>query len=206
MVFIDYQNTYMSAREVFANPAEQYDYTFGQIEPWLLGERIVAKRPADVDSQLVAVRIYRGMPAASRDPKGYGACRSQVSRWQRTPGVIAVTRPLRYPPGWPDKSRPGERPQEKGIDVELAIDFATMAVDGRYDVGVLMSLDTDLKPALEYVARRSHAGGPRVEVAAWSNPDRRCRRLALDGLRLWCHWLGRDDFDAASDTTDYVRS
>ena len=201
-LFIDYQNTYMAARDAFADTTDRYDYTFGQVDPVALGERILAKRPSERNSELVAVRIYRGMPDSSKDSKGYGACRAQVNRW-RTLGAVPVTRPLRYPRGYPRDSEPGEKPQEKGIDVELAVDFVTMAVDGRYDVGVLMSLDTDLKPALEFVARRS-PGGARVELAAWSSPDRHSRRLAISGMKLWCHWLDRSDFDACADPTDYV--
>jgi hypothetical protein len=54
------------------------------------------------------------------------------------------------------------REEEKGIDVALAIDFVTMAVRGEYDVGVIMSTDTDLKPALEAVAQMR--GSPYPEV------------------------------------------
>lgn len=146
------------------------------------------------------------MPDSSKDPKGYGACRAQLDRWRGTGKVVAVTRPLRYARGYPTDHQPGERPGEKGIDVELAIDFVTMAMEGRFDVGVLMSLDTDLKPALEYVHRRGACGGPRAEVAAWSAPDRRSRRLGLPGQKLWCHWLSREDFEAIADTTSYVRT
>ena len=32
-VFIDYQNTYMRAREVFSTEDSRYDFTFGQIYP-----------------------------------------------------------------------------------------------------------------------------------------------------------------------------
>ncbi len=36
-VFIDYQNTYMRAREVFGSAATRQDFTFGQIFPRRLG-------------------------------------------------------------------------------------------------------------------------------------------------------------------------
>ena len=57
-----------------------------------------------------------------------------------------ITQGLRYPPTWPT-----DPAQEKGIDVALAIDFVRLAITGAYDVGVMMSTDTDLLPALRFV-------------------------------------------------------
>ena len=85
----------------------------------------------------------------------------------------------------------------------MAIDFVTMAVDGAYDLGVIMSTDTDLLPALEFVQIR-FGGSRHVAVAAWSSPQSN-RRLFLPGRNLWCHWLSRDDYDALADHTNYNR-
>ena len=101
--------------------------------------------------------------------------------------MVATLRTLRYPYGWPDRCERGEKPQEKGIDVALAIDFVRLAIEKQYDVGVLMSTDTDLKPALETVAALRSSGGPRVEVAAWSGDNMHNRRLSISGANLWCH-------------------
>ena len=57
-----------------------------------------------------------------------------------------ITQGLRYPPTWPT-----DPAQEKGIDVAWAIDFVRLAITGAYDVGVMMSTDTDLLPALRFV-------------------------------------------------------
>lgn len=62
---------------------------------------------------------------------------------------------------WP----PTDKAEEKGIDVALAIDFVAMAVEDKYDVGVIASCDTDLRPALEFVHRR-FGETKRVEVVA----------------------------------------
>jgi hypothetical protein len=109
-----------------------------------------------------------------------------------------ITRTLRYPLNWPV-----ERAQEKGIDVSLAVDFVVMAVRGEYDV-VIMSTDTDLKPALEALnTLKGNKAYPRSEVAAWSVPDAHSRRLAIDAANLWCHWLSKQDYDGLADPTDY---
>ena len=128
-----------------------------------------------------------------RDPRTYAAHRRQAQRWA-SDGTTVVTRALRYPRGWP-----AEPAHEKGIDVALAVDFVKLAIEGDYDVGVMMSTDNDMLPALEVV--RSHAPGRiHVAVAAWSTP-RHHQRLRLPGL--WCHWLDRADYNTVADLTRY---
>jgi uncharacterized LabA/DUF88 family protein len=199
MLFLDYQNVYRGARECF-HPEFHAPHVAGQINPTQLGEHLVATSP--FDRELAGVRVYRGRPDPRRDSHGYTACTRQIEAWSRDPLVTAVTRTLRYPRGWPDRCHVGEKPQEKGIDVALAIDFVRLALEDQYDVGVLMSTDTDLKPALETVAI---LGDRRVEVAAWSGQGRYNQRLSIDGVRLWCHWLDRKVYEQVRDTTNYSR-
>ena len=139
VLFLDYQNVYMSARSLF-HPMGAPHWN-GQIDPLALGRLLVDRSP--FDRELAGVRVYRGLPESTKDPKGYGASQRQISSWAQAPEIEVITRTLRYPQNWPT-----EKPKEKGIDVALAIDFALMDVRGDYDVGVLMSTDTDLKPAL----------------------------------------------------------
>jgi uncharacterized LabA/DUF88 family protein len=61
----------------------------------------------------------------------------------------------------------GRRLREKGVDVALAVAFVTMAVQRQFDVGIIMSGDSDLLPALEFVVGLTPKGGPRAEIAAW---------------------------------------
>lgn len=200
VVFLDWQNVYKGARETFC--AVGSPHWEGQVDPVKLARRLAADSP--YDRVLHQVRIYRGRPDSSLDPKGYAACSRQVTAWQRSRLVDVALRTLRYPAGWPTPHVMGERPREKGIDVALAIDFVVMAVRGQFDVGILMSTDTDLKPALEAVAELTRANGmPRAELAAWSAPGRRSRRLAISSRNLYCHWLGKDAYDEMVDPTDY---
>ena len=118
----------------------------------------------------------------------------QCARWE-SDGASVIWRLLRYPP-----RRTGLPAQEKGIDVALCIDFVTMAIDGLFDVGVIMSTDTDLLPALEFTRNR-YAGVRHVAVASWASR----RRLSLPDVNIWCHWLSRADYDAVADYTNYNR-
>lgn len=83
-----------------------------------------------------------------------------------------------------------------------------MAVRGEYDVGVLMSNDTDLRPALEEVM---NLGVQTVEVAAWEPLSGRQRyRLRLSGMdharQPHCHWINHTNYRSIQDNTDYTRS
>ena len=105
----------------------------------------------------------------------------QCARWG-SDGTSVVWRPLRYLP-----RRTGLPAQEKGIDVALCIDFVAMAIDGLdglYDVGVIMSTDTDLLPALEFTRNR-YAG---VRISPWplGIDGGECRCLALTSGVIGC--------------------
>jgi len=81
----------------------------------------------------------------------------------------------------------------------LAIDVVRLAIEGDYDIGIVCSTDSDLRPALEYVNNKFVAT-PRVEVMAWRGGS---KRLSVPGMNIWCHYLDRADFDSLSDPTDY---
>jgi uncharacterized LabA/DUF88 family protein len=193
-VFIDWQNVYMGARNAFHGV--QAPSRLGMVQPTRLAQRLIQPGRAS-QRELVDIRVYRGQPDPSRDPRGYAANRRQQLAWQRA-GVTVVQRPLRYPKAWP-----AEKPQEKGVDVVLAVDYVVMAVTGAYDVGILFSTDTDLLPALEAVAALGATGGPRAEVAAWT-ASRAAPRLRVPRARLWCHYLRVEDYRGMVDPRDYT--
>lgn len=157
IVFIDEKNVYKCARSAFfeGNP----HFTRGNFHPVQLAKLIVNRLPIGVAERRVLeeVRIYTGTPSSSIEPKSYGANMKQRSSWTKA-GAVVISRPLRYlkpvPPG-----------DQKGVDVALAVDFVTLALENRYDVGIIFSVDTDLKPALEYVVGKTDF--PRAEVACW---------------------------------------
>src|SRR5438477_471755 len=132
-------------RSLRRSKARSSPFTDGQTDPLKLAEIIVRK---DVHGhELSDVLVYRGRPDSLGEPTAYSANLRQCRRWERSSAEVRViVRALRYPAAWPR-----EKAEEKGIDVALAIDFVMTAVRGDYDVGVVVSTDTDLKPALEAV-------------------------------------------------------
>ncbi|MFN0096507.1 MAG: NYN domain-containing protein [Dehalococcoidia bacterium] len=193
-VFIDAQNFYRGARRAFFDDAHGPSVE-GQFNPMALGE-LLAQR--DAGRELTAVRLYTGRPDAYLQPVAHRASVRQSAAWESA-GSSVVHRPLRYPVGWPNAG--GRRPEEKGIDVALAVDLTRMAQEGLYDTAILCTVDSDLAPAIEDVLNRT---GRSVEVAAWRSKGHR-HRLSLDGRNLWCHWLQRSDYDLVRDDTDYTR-
>jgi len=107
-----------------------------------------------------------------------------------------------------DWGRPGcvETPCEKSVDVSLALDIVTCGLDGLYDVGVVMSSDQDIVPALEYMDRRRiFRGKPLTEVAAWRGDlGRRPNRITVGKGRPFCHWLSQQDYWGVQDERDYT--
>jgi uncharacterized LabA/DUF88 family protein len=189
VVFLDAQNIYKGARDCFFSRTAPF--TDGQVDPHALAQLLVGRR--NTASELEQVRIYTGQPDASKQPKGYGASRKQYAAW-RARRVEVVARPLRYPPDFPTS-----KPEEKGIDVQLAIDFITLALDDAYDAAILFSSDTDLVPALNFVIGR--CPGKVLEVTAWEGR----KRLSTARRKLWCHFVDGDDYKLVSDPTDYTR-
>jgi uncharacterized LabA/DUF88 family protein len=197
VVFLDWQNVYKGARESFHE--KTHAPICGQVKPVALAERIAEIIP---DGDLKQVRIYRGIPSNERDPKGYGAARRQMSAWDAAASeksrLHVYMRTLQYLDGY--------EPREKGIDVQLAIDYVTLGVAGDYDVGVIFSTDTDLKPALDAVYDFNGPKRPWPWVAAWSGPNHAPRCISASGKRkVPCAWLDESSYNKIRDYTRYER-
>lgn len=54
--------------------------------------------------------------------------------------------------------------REKGVDVKIAVDLIVGAVDNLYDTAIIVSSDTDLIPAIQYVQFK----GKKVEYVGFS--------------------------------------
>ena len=194
VLFIDNQNTYKCAREAFHDPNAALSH-YGQFKPLQLAQRIIGKDQPPGDRELAKVRVYAGRPSQERDPQGYRASRRQIAAWERA-GNLVFPRTLKYPPGYP-----AEKPREKGVDVQLAIDFVAGATDGDFDVGIIFSTDTDLIPAIEFVLDRPILGVT-AEVAAWWAPG---ANPPLKVRGVWQHRLDDADYQAVRDWRAYAR-
>lgn len=200
-LFIDYQNAYGQARDLFHRPDD--DPTCGQFRPWELGEHICSqyneRRPEQTQLVLNEVRLYRGEPDRRKNraaAAAYDAFQRQRIAWQQM-GVDVYSARLQY-------DGDGNPQAEKEIDVQLAIDFVIGAVERSYDVGVLFSFDRDLLPALRYVRERQ-VDHCRADVAGWGG-IRDGRYLSPPGGRPVRHLVNKTGYERLADTTDYTVS
>ncbi len=201
-IFVDVQNVYKCARAAFfLSPTQTTSkpyFTDGQFAPIALGNMLTERGRHDFPRELSEVRLYTGRPNSAKDPKSYSAHMKQCAHWTAD-GCTVIHKPLRYPPDFPSS-----RAQEKGIDVQLSIDVVAGAIDGDYDIAVVFSTDTDLRPAIEFVANR-YKYLPRIELAAWTSLTSN-RRIPVTASRsVWCHYLKQTDYEAVADSTDYTK-
>lgn len=132
IAFIDGQNLFHCAREA-------YGYTYPNYDPTRLATTICQSQ----GWSLTQVRFYTGVPTKERDPRWHEFWQKKTLRMSRSK-VHVVTRPLRYIEQLLDDGTYAYIPREKGIDVRIAIDVLTMAINKSYDVGLIFSQDQDL--------------------------------------------------------------
>ena len=58
--------------------------------------------------------------------------------------------------------------REKGIDVKIATDLIVGAIDNRYDTAIVISSDSDLVPAMDWIRMRMKK---KIEYVGFSIPD-----------------------------------
>jgi uncharacterized LabA/DUF88 family protein len=192
VVFIDNQNMYKGAREAFGWEAQIG--RFGNFRPYGLG-RILVRDPSRT---LTQVRVYTGVPTSARDKAGNASTQRRMAAWiaDKPEKVQIFPRPLKYPPA---------KGREKGVDVELAIDFVRLALNDEYDVGVLASCDTDLVPALQFVSEEFPEKtictvGWQAEPGFEANTN---EPLDLPGGGVTRHKLSKRDFDRIADRRNF---
>lgn len=200
VVFIDYQNVYHCARDLFFTSGRAAPW-LGSIDPLRLGELLCRLgHGRDPGRRLAGIRVYRGQPDSRSGMKLSQSFDRQVASWRQRPGVTVRTRPLRYH----RVSKPGNKPEwvarEKGVDVMMALDISIGARSNNYEVAVVASADTDLLPALEDAA----SVGKRVETATWGTQGLSRGPLRIPGRNTWNHYLDKSLFDLVRDDTDYL--
>ncbi|MEE6294722.1 hypothetical protein [Georgenia wangjunii] len=230
LVVIDYQNVHLSGHDVFAPSGLPKHESL--VHPLHFASQVVAARNRVLSIQAVRgqdldrpqarldnVVVFRGLPSNLRNPNAYRRSLAQQSEWTRDRRVSVNYRTLRY-------HRDGYDwiPQEKGIDVLVALELVRAADRRTHDIVILASHDTDLEPALAAAIEGPAETGisllgavvetsaapdattvvevqprPHVETAGW----RGCKVLKAPGHRVWHTALDAQAFVAARDRKDY---
>jgi uncharacterized LabA/DUF88 family protein len=143
IAFIDGQNLYRHAKDAFGHHHPNYDLTK------LHGAVCAAKgwKPT-------LVRFYTGVPAANESEMWSGYWANRILGMKRA-GIFVTTRPIRYHRQEAilddGTATVVTTPQEKGVDVRLALDVVQLARTKQFDVGVIYSQDQDLAEVVQEV-------------------------------------------------------
>jgi len=194
MAFFDAQNLYQHAMAAFGHHHPNFD-------PLKLHEA-VCKEHGWISN---LVRFYTGVPDPARDPMWSGYWNSRILALKRT-GVHVTTRKLRYREErihLPDGStKTVVTPQEKGIDVRLALDIVSCARTRQYDVAVVYSQDQDLAEIVQEVRSISTEQDRWIGVTcAFPSGKKATSRRGIDKT-TWFR-MEEDFYNGCIDTRDY---
>lgn len=134
-VYIDGGNTYRKLKDL-GIPDSDKRFNYSQFVDYLVGER-------EVVSKRYYVGRVRNFDNTDRSEK-------LVRKQQQFLDSLA-NQGFQVKEGKIMYDRAGIR--EKGVDVKLSVDLVTGAFDQRYDTAILISSDTDLIPAIQYVIK-----------------------------------------------------
>jgi len=143
MAFIDGQNLYRHAKDAFGHHHPNYD-------PIKLHAAVCALKGWTPN----LVRFYTGVPSALESPMWTGYWSNRVLAMKRA-GIAVTTRPLRYHKEIIVEADGTERvvttPQEKGVDVRVALDVVAKARKREFNIAVIYSQDQDLCEVVQEV-------------------------------------------------------
>ena len=150
MVYIDGSNLYKSLK---------YSEGDRKLDLSKFANKLVGQ-----DRQLVRTYYYIAPVDQMKQPEQFRAQQKFFGALRRIDYFELRLGRLVYSKGWPDVP-----PSEKGVDIRLAMDMLVHAVNGNYDVAVLVSGDTDFVDAVLAVKSQ----GLHVEAALFPGyPDK----------------------------------
>jgi uncharacterized LabA/DUF88 family protein len=132
VAFVDGQNLFHCAKEAFGYNAPNFDV-----------KKLATEVCASLGWKLTQVRFYTGVPPKDRSPVWHDYWAKKTTRMSRV-GVHVFTKPLRYTAELLEDGTYKYIPREKGIDVRIAIDVLSMAIEKQFDAALIFSQDQDL--------------------------------------------------------------
>lgn len=189
MAFFDGQNLYRHAKDAFGHHHPNYD-------PVKLHAAVCSAQGWRPN----LVRFYTGVPSAKHAPMWAAYWSNRVLALKRS-GVVVTTRPIRY-----HSEIIGERevitPQEKGVDVRLALDVVSRARCKEFNVAVIYSQDQDLCEVVQEVKEIAKEQDRWIKIAcAYPHGPNATSRRGIDGT----DWIPIDRtlYDSCLDPRDY---
>lgn len=151
VVYIDGGNTYRKLKEM-GIPKKDRRFDYSAFVNHLIGDR-------DLISKRYYVGIVKNHDNSKKSEDMVKSQQKFLSGLENEGFVIKRGR-IMYD---------GNRIREKGVDVKLSVDLVIGAVDNLYDTAIIVSSDTDLIPAIQYVRNGKNKNVEYIGFA--SNPS-----------------------------------
>lgn len=194
MAFIDGQNLYQHAKDAFGHHHPNYD-------PIKLHQAVCGQHGWVPN----LVRFYTGVPAQAESPMWAGYWSNRLLQMKRA-GIHVTSRPLRYRKETVVDSLGNLKvvttPQEKGIDIRLALDIVSTARTRQWDVAVIFSQDQDLAEVVHEVRGISREQDRWLHICcAYPHGPNATSGRGIDRTQ-WCQ-MSQAFYDACIDPIDY---
>lgn len=193
MAFFDGQNLYQHAKAAFGHHHPNYD-------PVKL-HNLVCEQNGWIPN---LVRFYTGIPDPAETEMWAGYWSNRILAMKRS-GIVVTTRPIRYRRETIMVDGIATRvttPQEKGIDVRLALDIVSCARKKNFDVAVIFSQDQDLQEVVQEVQDISIEQDRWIKlVSAFPSGHLASSKRGIDKTQ-WVR-IEQSDYDACLDPNDY---
>jgi uncharacterized LabA/DUF88 family protein len=159
-VFIDGSNLYKALFSAFGNSYLDYEAFVRK----LLGDR-----------KLLRTYYYNALPNQSADPLAYQSRQRFIEALRHIPYFQVVLGRIEY------REQNGNKvPQEKGVDIRIAVDMLDLAFKKAYNTAILVSGDSDFDRAIEVVkAMGFHVENVRVEGQNSKLLDQCCDKTTI---------------------------
>lgn len=194
VAFVDGQNLFYAAKEAFG-------YTWPNYDPVALADMICRKQGWN----LTQTRFYTGIPDASDNAFWNSFWTKKLSALGRR--AVVYTRPLKYrhksiklTDGSVYTTLIG---QEKGIDIRIALDLVSLAMNKHYDVGLIFSQDQDLTEAVVEIKDIAHLQNRWVKLACAFPISPTTRNKSGIDKTDWIK-ITRTDYDTCLDPKKYL--
>ncbi|MFO0932921.1 MAG: NYN domain-containing protein [Planctomycetota bacterium] len=193
-VFVDGQNLFHHARELFG-------YTHPNYDVLKLAGQVTQKHGWRLDG----VHFYTGVPEKADNAFWHVFWAKKLAA-MGTQGIKIFARPLRYRMETVRLKNGGsvtaEVGREKGVDVRIAIDILRHVIEDTCDVVVVFSQDQDLSEVAKEIRVLSRLLGRWVKIASAFPFDKRA--LSLRGIND-TDWIKitRAEYDQCLDPRDY---
>ncbi len=193
VAFVDGQNLFHTAKAAFGHKWPNYD-------PVALAELVCSQQ----GWELAQTRFYTGVPDATDNPRWNSFWTNKLSALGRR--AVVFSRPLRYRNNT-ITLRDGSQytflvGQEKGIDVRIALDLVSMALNKHYDVGLVFSQDQDLTEAVDEIKSIARSQDRWVKLAcAFPISPTVTNKRGIDKTD-WIR-ITRQEYDSCLDPKDY---